>query len=189
LRFSTLITQHDYNEFKKYFQEVENRKRFQAFNVVLIGKGLFPIMNIFIIGVLFVFWEKIFDNHMTETINPDCIFALLEALSLIGLPVVIINTLMWKLLTGNRNSQYDSGPVIGLHEFIISNGSIIDKINGNIFISKFNNIIKIHETYNNIFIMIDCNMAYIVNKNTIRPSEDRSMIISNIIRLNKNIRV
>ena len=187
MRFSTLITQYDYNEFKKYYQEIENRKKFHVVDNIAMKKIFFPIFNIFLSVLIFVFYDKLLDSQITKKINQECLFTSLAIIFMVGVPLIFVNMLIWHLLTKNRVAQCDGGPVLGRHEYIIANGRVVDKINGNIFVSRFKNIIKVHETYNNIFILIDNDRAYLVNKNTIRPGEDKEVIVSNIFRLKNNI--
>jgi hypothetical protein len=183
LRFSTFVTQNDYNEFRNCYKDIRNLQYALNIRCILINKLIIGPISLAIGLAAYFLSNRMLDNLFSINIDYGNFTHYLVMLALVGAPVIMSAVFMNKFLVKRKIIQRHNGPIIGQHNYIFSKNCIVDKINGNIFISKLDNIINVKETYNNIVVFIDYNIAYIINKNTIHPSKDRSIIIGEIRKL------
>jgi hypothetical protein len=162
---------------------MRNLKYLSKFRSVLINKLIIGPISLAIGLVAYILSNRMFNNLFSINIDHGSFIIYMVMLAFVGTPVTMSTLFMYKILIKRKFVQRNNGPIIGKHNYIFSKNCIIDKINGNIFITKLDNIINIKETYNNFIIFIDYNIAYIINKNTINPSEDRSRIIGKMRKL------
>lgn len=160
MQFETTITLNDFKAYQKAALSVtksnnEERSFFKEGKSILIWIGIG-----FVGSILFQSLNSSFRiaNHAETIIVTSTIISF----------IIIYLFILYIKKIEKRLEPLPDGVILGTHKYTLTDMKIVDQIGNHISSSTYDTILNIIETESNLFLFIDNNVAYVINKKNIK---------------------